>query len=341
MAVDSTPATTVQNMLNGIDYSALIGGPLQAAISAQVMAAKSSWEFIQQVGLNTDKNGVKSAVNVTFMYQKDGNMVKLIVPILTIVPIPMIVIDDVSIQFKASMNASSSQCSETSTSESIDAGAEGSARIGWGPFSLQVKAKANYSSKKDSKATSESKYSVEYTQDVSVHAKQADMPAGLATILNILSSAATPNAGANGKIELDKTTIAPTKESPEILSISVKDDKGIIVPNAKIKVSTQFGTSSANGADKKNLVLLCGHLQTDCNLENGDIVLEDGVDSLTFKVNGAIPPAIITLTTDGNTPTTTKIKVAQYALPSPSSTTPCGGNTPKGGSGSGTGGNTP
>ena len=38
MATDSTPATTVQNMLNGIDYSALIGGPLQAAISAQVMA---------------------------------------------------------------------------------------------------------------------------------------------------------------------------------------------------------------------------------------------------------------------------------------------------------------
>ena len=334
MATDSTPATTVQNMLNGIDYSALIGGPLQAAISAQVMAAKSSWEFIQQVGLNTDKNtGNKSAVNVTFMYQKDGNMVKLIVPILTIVPIPMIVIDDVSIQFKASLNASSSECTEKSSSESIDAGAEGSARVGWGPFSLQVKAKANYSSKKDSKATSESKYSVEYTQDVSVHAKQADMPAGLATILNILSSAATPNAGANGKIELDKNTIAPTKEAPEVISIAVKDSNGLIVPNSKIKVTTQFGSNPPKGADKANLELLCGHLQNKCNLENGDITLEDGVDSLTFKVDGPIPPAIITLTTEGNAPTITKIKVAQYALPQPANTTPSGG------SGSGTGGN--
>ena len=326
MAVDSSPATTVQNMLNGIDYSALIGGPLQAAISAQVMAAKSSWEFIQQVGLNTDKEtGVKSAVNVTFMYQKDGNMVKLIVPILTIVPIPMIVIDDVSIQFKASMNASSSQCSETSTSESIDAGAEGSARIGWGPFSLQVKAKANYSSKKDSKATSESKYSVEYTQDVSVHAKQADMPAGLATILNILSSAANANAGANGKIELDKTAIAPTKDTPETISISVKDDKGILVPNAKINVSTKF-SNTATEEEKKNLVLLCGHLQDSCNLEKDTITLEDGVDSLTFKVNGTVPPAVITLSTEDQK-VTTKIKVTPYALPKPEETASNGSNS--------------
>ena len=39
MAIDTTAGTVAQNMLNGIDYSALIGGPLQAAISAQAMAA--------------------------------------------------------------------------------------------------------------------------------------------------------------------------------------------------------------------------------------------------------------------------------------------------------------
>jgi hypothetical protein len=57
MPVDNSPAQSAQSLLNGIDYAALIGGPLQAAIKAQAMAANSTWEFIQQVGLNTDKDG--------------------------------------------------------------------------------------------------------------------------------------------------------------------------------------------------------------------------------------------------------------------------------------------
>ncbi len=39
---------------------------------------------------------------------------------------------------------------------------------------------ASYSSKKDSSATRDSKYSVEYTMDVAVHAGQDSMPAGMA-----------------------------------------------------------------------------------------------------------------------------------------------------------------
>lgn len=322
MAVDSTPATTVKNMLNGIDYSALIGGPLKAAVEAQAIAAKSSWEFIQHVGLRKNKNGETEAINVEFMYQKDGTLAKLIVPLLTIVPIPMIVVDDVSIKFKASLNASASEYSENSSSKALDIGGEGSLTFGKGPVSVDLKIKANYSTKKDSKATQESKYSVEYTQDIEVHAKQADMPAGLATVLNILSSSVTPNGSSHGKIELDKTAIAPTKDSPEIISVTVKDDKGIIVPKAKIKITSEFGKED-NGAKSDHLTILYGHLQKTCDFSTGNaasIELEDGVETLTFKVTGPIPPAIISVTTEGETPTTSKIKVAQYLLAAPSST---------------------
>jgi len=309
MAVDSTPATTVKNMLNGIDYSALIGGPLQAAISAQAMAAKSSWEFIQQVGLTTNQQGETSALNVTFMYQKDGSMVKLIVPILTIVPIPMIVIDNIDIAFKASLNASSSECNETSSSESLEAGGEGSAKVGWGPFSLEVKAKANYSSKKDSKATKDSRYSVEYTQDVSVHATQADMPAGLATILNILSSSVAPNVSSNGMVEVDKNAIAPTKDAAEVVSIDVKNGEGLIVPDAKVELKIDY----ASGATNQNLKAFFGHLQEE--KKSGETIeLSDGIDTLTFKADGPVDPAIVTLTyTDPKSNViTSKIKVAAY-----------------------------
>lgn len=198
MALDTSAAQSAQSLLNGIDYAALIGGPLEAAIKAQAMAALSTWEFIQNVGLQKTPDGRVEAVNVTFTYQKDGKLVRLIVPILTIVPIPLIVIDDVSIAFKANINASASQTKEDSSSENVAAEASAEAKIGWGPFSLTAKFQASYSSKKDSKATQDSRYSVEYTQDVSVHATQAGMPAGLATVLNILSNAATdaPISGA-------------------------------------------------------------------------------------------------------------------------------------------------
>ena len=47
---------------------------------------------------------------------------------------------------------------------------------------------ASYSSKKDSSATKDSKYSVEYTMDVAVHAGQDSMPAGMAKVLEMLNN---------------------------------------------------------------------------------------------------------------------------------------------------------
>lgn len=325
MAVDTTPATTVKNMLNGIDYSALIGGPLKAAIEAQAMAAKSSWEFIEHVGLTKNKKGETCAINVAFMYQKDGSLVKLIVPILTIVPIPMIVIDNVDIKFKASLNASASEYSENSSSEALDVGGEGSMSFSKGLFSIDLKVKANYSTKKDSKATQDSRYSVEYTQDVEVHARQADMPAGLSTVLNILSNSITPNAGANGKIELDKTSIAPTVNKSEVISIVVKDGEGIIVPNSIVTVKSEFGPDSTT-EKKANIALYHGHLQKEIKLNDTGVNfnLEDGVDTLTFKVKGPIPPGIITLTYSDkdNNETTSKIKIAEFAVAAKTTPTP-------------------
>lgn len=298
MAIDTTAGTVAQNMLNGIDYSALIGGPLLAAISAQAMAAKSSWEFIQQVGLNTTADGHKEAVNVTFTYQKDGNLTTMIVPILTIVPIPMIVIDDISIDFKASINASSSSCTENSESTALDVGGEAKAKLGWGPFSLSITAKANYSSKKDSKATSESRYSVEYTQDVHVHAKQADVPAGLATVLNILTMSAMGDAGIDGKIDVEKSEITPIPGEEQSCNISVTNASGLLAKGAQLTITPV----TANGSSFDNLVVTYDHIRkpvdatTNITLPNGNTTLyfsiEDGKPlppmtlQLTAKVNG-------------------------------------------------------
>ena len=121
------------------------------------MAAQTSWQFIQEVGLNTDPNtGQKEAVNVSFQFMQNGHIVQLNVPLLTIVPIPYIAIHDIDINFKANISASSSSVSEQSSSSALDVGAEASIGAKWGPFHMDAKMKANYSSKKDSKATQES-----------------------------------------------------------------------------------------------------------------------------------------------------------------------------------------
>jgi len=242
MSIDTTPSTVATNALQALPFDTLIGGPLDAAINAQAMAAKTSWEFIQEVGLNIDEKGKKEAVNVTFFYNKNGQMTKLIVPILTIVPIPYIAIDDMNIKFTANISAASSSVEETSSSSETQMGGEAEARLKIGPFGVKAKFKANYSSKKDSKASQESKYSVEYTMDVAVHAGQSDMPAGLATVLNILQSSIT-DARADGAFIFSPTSaIVDFNQEDDlklVLNAVIKDGDGLLVKGKDIELSTQ------------------------------------------------------------------------------------------------------
>ena len=98
------------------------------------------------------------------------------------------------INFKASISASTSTATEQgeSLSKGGDVGVSGKAKLGM--FQADAKINANYSSKKDSKATAESKYCVEYTMDVAVKAGQDSMPAGLAKMLEILANSLNVSA---------------------------------------------------------------------------------------------------------------------------------------------------
>lgn len=237
MAIDTTPSQVATNALQAIPFGSIIGGPLKACIEAQAMAAQTSWQFIQEVGLNTDpKTGQKEAVNVSFQFMQNGRMVQLNVPLLTIVPIPYIAIHDIDINFKANISASSSSVSEQSSSSALDAGAEVTAGLKVGPFHMDAKMNANYSSKKDSKATQESKYSVEYTMDVAVKAGQDSMPAGLAKVLELLGSALDVS-DPEGTLEVSarKLVLSKDKEGnaiPVSLIATYKNGKGIFESEA-------------------------------------------------------------------------------------------------------------
>lgn len=185
--IDTTPSTVATNALQSIPFGAIIGGPLSACIDAQAKAAKTTWEFIQQVGLQENEDGSKDAVYVNFQYRRNGRITTLSLPLLTIVPIPYLTIKNIDIQFKASISASASSVTSVQTVEESNFSSKLKAKAYWGFGSAEMEMSGGISSKKDSKATQESKYSVEYTMDVHVQAGQDDMPAGMAKVLELLN----------------------------------------------------------------------------------------------------------------------------------------------------------
>jgi hypothetical protein len=200
--------------LTALPFGAVIGGPLKAAIEAQALAAKTTIDFIKAVGFEPPRASnepdpfsiepspspqepqLGPVRNVTFTYQverSDGTkqLATLSVPILTIVPIPYIRIDEMTIDFTAKIMEQQVQ-KQSSTDESTSAsssGGSGSLNIGfwWWGASSSFNYNASYSSKHSQSASTASKYQTEYTVNVHVRAVQDDLPAGLSRVLSILA----------------------------------------------------------------------------------------------------------------------------------------------------------
>lgn len=250
MAIDTTPSAVATNALSAIPFGSIIGGPLNACIDAQAMAAKTTWNFIQEVGLYQDsKTGEKKAVNVSFQFMQNGQMVQLNVPLLTIVPIPYIAINSIDINFKASISASSSSVQEDTSHEEMGGSAEITAGLKVGPFHMDAKMNANYSSKKDSKATQESKYSVEYTMDVAVKAGQDSMPAGLAKVLELLGNS-LDISNPSGTLDASSRVLEGPAGEMRTLIVTYKNGQGLYAPDS---IQLAEGTAENTLVDDKSV----------------------------------------------------------------------------------------
>lgn len=215
--------------LQGLPFENLIGGPLNACIRAQNDAAKTSINFIDEVCLKKDKEtGEKSAVYVSFSFIQNGRKVVINVPMIAIVPIPYIAINSIDISFKATVNGVESESSSTET-EYESKGTQKSTRKS-GLFRRKTTTiNSTFSTKRDSKSTQDSKFSVEATIDVAVHAGQESMPAGMAKILEMLG-AAMDLCSPDGELSVNDTTFYAEKDP---------NDKG---KYQKVKVIAQYKT---------------------------------------------------------------------------------------------------
>ena len=244
MSLDNNSLQAATHSLQAIPFSSLIGGPLRSCIEAQAMAARTTWDFIQNVGLEIDPaTGEKRAVNVSFAFMQGGRMMQLNVPLLAIIPVPYMAIHSLDIGFKANISAALSTSSEYSEGHSRggDLNMGGGAKVG--PFHLDTKFSASYSSKKDSKATSESKYCVEYTMDVAVKAGQDSMPAGLAKILELLGNSldvSHPQGLLTVNATMLRTAANEEGDFSAKLVATYKSSNGLLMPE-KITVTAVSG----------------------------------------------------------------------------------------------------
>ena len=206
----------VNNALTNLPFHNIIGGPLEAAIKAQAMAANTTVEFIKAVGFKpVTKNGqidpdkddssivgdedseIGNIRYINFSYAKknlDGSKAEgyMKVPILSIVPIPMLRIEEMTIDFATKITESeqndhgSESASKRNQSNSSKKGVSYSTRN----FRFWNRATFRGSVTQHSKSKSQhsSKLSMDTSIDIHVRAVGDELPAGLGKILGILEA---------------------------------------------------------------------------------------------------------------------------------------------------------
>lgn len=175
----------VAQQFAGLDMGQLIGGPLTAVADASTLLANSTANFINDVGFDRDGR----LRTVTFAYQKrslneDGTSnldeMKVDVPMLAIVPIPNIQVDEVNILFDMEVKQSESSRQSTDMGASLS----GSLRIG----PVRVSISGSVSSHKENTRSSDN--SAKYHVDV--RATNHGTPEGLARVLDMMAANVSP-----------------------------------------------------------------------------------------------------------------------------------------------------
>jgi len=142
--------------------------------------------------ITTPAVAAKEAVPAVFQEMK------MEVPILTMLPIPFIRIEETTIDFNAKIN--SMEYKSIDSQFKVDAALEAKARWGWGSAKLNVSTSYQKNTKEGSKVDRA------YSMAVHIRAVQDDMPAGMEKLLGILEDAMRAQPTNVG----DPTIIKPT-----------------------------------------------------------------------------------------------------------------------------------
>lgn len=181
--------------LAAIDFAQVIGAPLQAVITAQASAAQLTTDFIQRTAFVQTQgstagsnNGAQQLKVVEFDYTQligagglpgcDGLSLK--VPLLTMVPIPFIRIDSMTIDLNVNLHATNTMKESNEASVSVDADGSENLEFERSEWKTSISDKNTFQNDQLIDDT--------YSLHVTVNAVQDQMPAGMASVLGIFTN---------------------------------------------------------------------------------------------------------------------------------------------------------
>jgi hypothetical protein len=207
---------SMAEQFSGLPMRDLIGGPLMAAAEANNAMAVTQTKFLldtcfQQIGSKEEEK--YDPITITLKLEKgvlipitdkDGNTTQQVkkvstefsLPLLTILPLNSLAVDDVNVAFHMEVKSSFGETTSKEEKENNSKSGSFSAKVGFSVFSAEVNGSISSKSSSTSKDDTHYEKSNSAKYDVSVHAKQIPLPTGITTIIqayaNAIDASSTP-----------------------------------------------------------------------------------------------------------------------------------------------------
>ncbi|MEL6700994.1 MAG: DUF2589 domain-containing protein [Pseudomonadota bacterium] len=187
-------ADEISNSLTSLPMEFLIGAPLSASVKAQ---RELGMEMVNLVNLlaygeeNAKPGSPVKTLDMTLerpVQKPDGSIdsttVQVKPPLLSLVPVPALLIDSVDINFSMEIHTVEAE-KDTSSKEAM---AEASAGGGWGVWHADVKATGKIATTRENTRSTDktAKY------DVTVRANQQEPTEGMSRLMDLLASTVEP-----------------------------------------------------------------------------------------------------------------------------------------------------
>lgn len=194
---------SMAQQFSGLPMKSLLGAPLKAATDANGMMARTQTQFMLSTCFDKKGNDLEPIMvsfNITRSIVKpDGTpanpptaTVKFTLPLLTLIPLNSLAVDDVKVHFEMEVKSSTSKDNESSQEQETAAKADITAKYNAGLFSVEVHGSVSHNSKSSSSQKEHYEASNQAKYEVDVHAGQLPLPTGVTTIINAFTKNIDP-----------------------------------------------------------------------------------------------------------------------------------------------------
>lgn len=211
---------SMAQQFTGLPMDSLIGGPLNAAAKANASMAITQTKFILDTCFTKPESNSDNGNDAQDSYEPimihmtltrgiiqpqpendQGEIpnptitpvkTRFDLPLLTIIPINSLGVDNVDITFEMEVKSSFSEEQSETTENTIKAAASFEVKVGWGPVSATVKGSASYDHKDSTTHSTHYQKSNSAKYTVNVHAGQLPVPKGVNTIIEAFTNSIQP-----------------------------------------------------------------------------------------------------------------------------------------------------